>query len=602
MASPAVSIRLAISTRSRLLEVRLRFDAGVRTRHCIRFPAWTPGSYLVRDFAGNVVRAHGRLGEHPAQLRKLDKQTWLVEGAADLPVEVVFHIYCADGSVRGAYVDDRRAFAEGAAILPWVEGRESSPHELELVPVDDSGWHVETSMSPLQVDDRGFGTYRESDYLSLIDHPLVWGDLDRHRFVCDGRPHRIVTHRPVEGDGARLSADVARICRTHLGLFRNEAPFQSYAFLLRLAAEGYGGLEHRASSALLATRDAMPCHGDEEPTAKYRQLLGLFSHEYFHAWNVKAIAPAGLDVGALAAEMHFTLLWVFEGVTAYYDDLALVRSGVIDLDHYLQAMAGTITRVWRGSGRRHQSLAESSFDAWTRFYKQDANAANAIVSYYAKGALVAFALDLLLRERSEGALSLDDVMRALWVRHGRTGVGLAEGDFERVVAEVAGESFNQFFNDYVYDVKDPPLMDLLRSHAIELHWRPAHGYGDAGGRSDAAPFAVDVGGRLEAADAGVRVTFVAEDGPLAQAGVITGDEIIAWEGRRPTVAGIERLQRIVRPGAQVTLQTARDGLVQTRTLRLATAARTTAWLQATAQPADGPSRLRSLWLADTASA
>lgn len=580
--------------------MRLHLQVGGMS-HRIRFPAWTPGSYLVRDFARNVTRARGLIGRSPARLRKLDKQTWLVEGATDdLPVEALFQIHCTDLSVRGAYVDDRRAFAEGAAILPWVEGWESSPHELELVPVDDPYWHVETSMSPLEVDDRGFGIYREPGYLPLIDHPMVWGELDRRRFLCGDRPHRIVTHRPAEGDWARLSADVGRICRTHLGLFRNEAPFQSYAFLLRLTAEGYGGLEHRASSALLATREAVPRRGDRQPTAAYRQLLGLFSHEYFHAWNVKAIAPAGLDVNALAAEMHFTHLWVFEGVTAYYDDLALVRSGVIDLEHYLQAMAETITRVWRGSGRQHQTLAESSFDAWTRFYKQDANAPNAIVSYYAKGALVALALDVLLRERSDGACSLDDVMLALWVRHGRTGLALAEGDFERVVAEVAGESLGQFFDDYVYGVKDPPLTELLHSHAIELHWRPACAYSDAGGHSDAAPFAVDLGGRIEAAVAGVRVAFVADEGPMAQAGVITGDEIVAWQGCRPTVSAIEHFQRNARPGDHVALHVVRDGLIQTRTLRLEAAAVTTAWLRTAAQPAAAEQRLQSLWLADTA--
>ena len=600
MASPVISIRLQLLPRARALEVRLRLPVG-RASHRIRFPAWTPGSYLVRDFARNVTRAQGVVGNGLAQLSKVDKQTWLIEGAADdVPIEAIFQMHCADPSVRGAYVDDRRAFAEGAAILPWVEGWESSPHELELAPVDNFGWCVETSMSSLKVNDWGFGTYREPDYLSLIDHPLVWGELDRLGFRCGGRPHRIVLHRPLEGDGKRLAADVGRVCRTHLGLFHNDAPFQSYAFMLRLAAEGYGGLEHRASSALLATREAMPRPSDKGASAAYRQLLGLFSHEYFHAWNVKAIAPAGLGVDALAAEMHFTHLWVFEGVTAYYDDLALVRSGVIHLDHYLQALAETITRVFRGNGRRQQTLAESSYDAWTRFYKQDANAPNAIVSYYAKGALVALSLDLLLRERSGGATSLDDVMRVLWVKHGRTGLPLAEGDFERVAADVADESLEQFFSDYVYGVEDPPLAELLRSHGIELHWRPAHGYGDAGGRADTTPFAVDLGGRIEAAGAGVRVAFVADEGPLARAGVIPGDEIVAWQGRRPTVAGLERFQRDAAPGDHVELHVVRDGLVQPRTLRLEAAAKTTAWLRPVPQPAVAQQQLQSCWLADTA--
>jgi predicted metalloprotease with PDZ domain len=443
----------------------------------LSLPAWIPGSYMIRDFARNILTLAAESVEGtPLACRKRDKQTWVcrTEGSA---IRVRYRAYAWDLSVRAAHLDTTHAYFNGAVLLMRVRGMEDRPCLVDLMPADarvDGQWEVATSLAPEQIDSRGFGLYRAGNYEDLIDHPVEMGCFERIAFDLAGVPHRVALTGRQYADKARLESDLLRICAEHAALF-GELPIDRYLFLVTALGEGYGGLEHRFSTSLLCSRNDLPHPTDEKRTDAYVRFLGLCSHEYFHLWHVKRIRPLALLDGALDREIHTRTLWAFEGITSYYDELALVRSGRIDVRTYLGLLAATITRLARTPGREVQTLAESSFDAWTKFYKQDENAPNAIVSYYVKGALVALALDLTIRAGTQGQASLDDVMRVLWSRYGRTGLGVPEHGVEAVATEVSGLDLDGFFSTALDGTAELDLEPLLAGVGIAMRLRPADG-------------------------------------------------------------------------------------------------------------------------------
>jgi predicted metalloprotease with PDZ domain len=362
----------------------------------------------------------------------------------------------------------------------------------------------------------------------------------------------------------RICSDLARLCAQHVELF-GSAPIDDYLFLIYAARGGDGGLEHRACSSLIVSRENLPPPGRKSPPKGYRRFLGLASHEYFHLWNVKRIRPAAFVACDLTREAYTRLLWVFEGITSYYDDLALVRAGLITPAEYLELVAETITGVWQSPGRRRQSLADSSFDAWIKLYKADENAPNALISYYTKGSLVALALDLMIRGDTHGRRSLDDVMRTLWTKHGAGAVGVEEEGFERLVSDVTGLDLREFFNAVVRGTEDPPLPELLARVGVRFELRAASG-ALAGTRDHYAPAA---GLRLRDQGAAVFVANVIDGGPGQAAGLAGGDEIVAVDGIRP--AGAARLSETLsanRLGELITLHVFRRDELHTFELTL----------------------------------
>jgi predicted metalloprotease with PDZ domain len=327
--------------------------------------------------------------------------------------------------------------------------------------LEDARWRVATSLPEAAgekgaAERYGFGLYRADSYDDLIDHPVEMGTFTLGEFEACGVPHAVAITGRHDCDMGRLLADLKPVCERQIRLFGEPAPMSRYVFLTTAVGDGYGGLEHRASTALLCSRADLPHVGMDEATDGYRQFLGLCSHEYFHTWNVKRIKPAAFVPYRLAEENYTRLLWAFEGFTSYYDDLMLVRSQRIGLDDYLKLLAKTITQVHKGSGRHKQSVAESSFEAWTKYYRQDENSPNAIVSYYTKGALVALLLDLRLRAESHGARSLDTLMQALWQRHGQTGIGVAEDGIFALAAELGGEALAGWLQELVEGTAELP--------------------------------------------------------------------------------------------------------------------------------------------------
>ncbi|MCB1954518.1 MAG: M61 family metallopeptidase [Rhodocyclaceae bacterium] len=511
------------------LRVSCRIPSPDPEGQTVSLPAWIPGSYMIRDFARNLLALGARSGGRPVAMARIDKHTW--RAAPTRPgeaLELECEIYAWDLSVRAAHFDQTHCFLNGTSVFLKPHGHEDAPCLVELVAprwAGGEGWKVATAMReargvPGAARRHGFGTYQASNYDELIDHPVEMGDFTLGRFKAAGVAHEVVITGRHDCDMTRLTEDLTRICEWQVDLFGRPAPMSRYVFLATVVGDGYGGLEHRASTALLASRKELPFAGMSGCPEDYRRFLGLCSHEYFHSWNVKRIKPAAFTPYDLSRECHTTLLWAFEGFTSYYDDLALVRSGVIGRDDYLSLVGKTIASVLRGPGRLRQSVADSSFDAWTKYCRQDENAPNAIVSYYTKGSLIALALDLQLRAGSEGARSLDDVMRLLWTRHGEGSGGVPETGVFAVVSEIGGTTLARWLRKVVEGTDDLPLARWLKPFGVELVAEPAE--------------APSLGVALAGSGREAKLANVFNDGPAHQAGLSAGDILVAIDGLRVT--------------------------------------------------------------------
>jgi predicted metalloprotease with PDZ domain len=547
-------IRYQIGSRlpaSHYFDVSLRIDNPDPSGQQLRLPNWIPGSYMIRDFARNLLdlRAEGAGGE--LALEQIDKSNWRV-AASSGPVTLSYKVYANDLSVRAAHLDHDHGYYNGSSVFLEVVGQAEQPCEVMIErpgPESCADWRVATSLGRKQAEPYAFGLYEALDYDDLIDHPVEMGAFTRVAFEACGVPHDIILSGRFECDEARLAADLKTICEHHIRFFGEPAPMDYYQFQVLVVGDGYGGLEHRASTSLIAKRDSLPKPGETGVSEDYRNFLGLCSHEYFHTWNVKRIKPEAYRPYDLQQEVYTDLLWAFEGITSYYDDLGLLRSGLIDAQSYLELLAQTMTRVQRGRGRLRQSAAESSFNTWTKFYKQDENAANAIVSYYAKGCLIAACIDLKLRALTHGDSSLDDVMRRLWQDFRQHGRGVEPGGIQRIVNEIAGVDLGALLDELIYGTGELPLAALLADAGIEVTRRVAINSKDKGGKAaDGKLPTVDLGGVFKEGDDGLTLLRVAEEGALQSAGLSAVDVIIAVDGLKLNLAQLESRLLRANPG------------------------------------------------------
>ncbi len=570
----------------------------------LALPAWIPGSYLIRDFARHVIAIRAASGRRPVRLSKLDKHTWRA-APCDGPLTVTAEVYAWDHSVRGAHLDTTHGFFNGPCVFLRVLGAESRPCEVEILRPRGAryrAWRVATAMRRRRAPRHGFGVYAAADYDELIDHPVEMGSFALGTFVARGVPHEIAITGRQDVDMARLCRDLRRLCAHHIRFWGAPAPMDRYLFLVTAVDDGYGGLEHRASTALLCARDDLPRQGGDGAGERYRTFLGLASHEYFHTWNVKRIKPAAFTPYDLDRENHTALLWAFEGVTSYYDDLALVRSGLIKERDYLELLGRGATALLRNPGRSRQTVAESSWDAWIKYYRQDENSPNAVVSYYGKGSLIALCLDLLIRERSRGRRSLDDVMRALWARYGTTGAGVPEDGVERTAAEVTGLRLRDFFDRALRSTADLPLARLLKTVGLTLTVRPAESASDRGGRVTSTPAPelarkVTIGARATTEGTELTLTHVLEGGAAQRAGLSAGDAIVAIDGLRATPRNWAALLARYRPGDTVEAVAFRRDELMKFTVKLDARARDTCVIAAGGAAPASASRRRRAWLA-----
>ena len=536
MAIPAIQYTVhAADLDGHRYEVTLRIANPNPTGQVLRMPAWIPGSYLIRDFSKHIesIAAFSitDTAETELQLERIDNDTWkLPQVALGSVVEVRTTVYAFDISVRTAYLDSERGFFNPSSLCLAVEGQTHLPTALAIAPIGT--WSVQTTLIRVKTDAAGFGFYLAPNYDALLDQPVALGHFQTIDWKSRGANHSMVIQGCLqEIDRQRLATDLSAICESIIDLFEpktKRAPFQRYLFLVNAVLSGYGGLEHADSTALLCNRDHLPQHGLLNEDG-YREFLGLCSHEYIHAWLVKRIQPKAFQPYDLQVRNHTRLLWLFEGFTSYYDDLQLLRSKRIALQPYLDLVARNWNMVLRGPGRHKQSVADSSFDAWTKYYQADEHTPNAVVSYYAKGALIALGLDLLIRAQTRQRKSLDNVMQLLWTAHGKTQEGLAEDGFERIVLAAIGPDFKkpwlQFKARYIEGTHDLPLTQWLAVQSIvvadkkmsllehmKLQW--AMRYNDQSGW--------------------VKVTHVLDGGIAQRAGLAPGDLIASINGQRLT--------------------------------------------------------------------
>ena len=508
----------------------------------VSLPVWIAGSYMVREFAKQITGISARQGKRTLAVQQLDKATWAVNCEAGQPLTLHYQVHAHDDSVRTAWLTTERGFFNGTSLCLQAEGLADVPHHLELVAESfnahkasrSAAWQVATGLTPVKIDRQGFGTYVATDYDELVDCPVEMGAFWSGSFKACGIEHRFVVAGATPAfDGERLLRDSQKICETAIrfwhGKKHSATPHKNYVFMLNAVADGYGGLEHRNSTALICDRADLPRLDDAKPSDGYTTLLGLISHEYFHTWNVKRLRPAEFARYDFTQENYTELLWFFEGFTSYYDDLLLRRAGLIDDAQYLKLLNKTINQVLQTPGREVHSVAQSSFEAWTKYYRQDANSPNLTVSYYTKGALVALCLDLSLRQHGvkNHGVSLDDVMRALWARccvsKGAQGASkhdgpMTEADVLAVLKELTGRSWATEFKAWVHGTRDLPLEKLLAAHGVQVTHEPAQ-------------LAQRLGLRV-AEDHSVQIKTVLNGSAAHKAGFAPGDEWLGVDGWR----------------------------------------------------------------------
>ena len=536
----------AASLHAHLFRVTLTISAPSPLQ-TVSLPVWIPGSYLVREFSKNFQQLKAQQGGQKCAITQQDKCTWQIDCAEGAPLVLSYEVYALDNSVRTAWLDADRGFFNGTSLFLRVHGQEAQPHHVQLVPVtEQAAWQLATGLTPVKVNAHGFGLYAATNYDELVDCPVEMGAFWRGHFTACGVPHQLVVAGALPSfDKDRLIADTKKICETEIMFWHGDkataktagqhTPHPRYVFMLNAVDEGFGGLEHRNSTALICGRRDLPRVGEAKTSEGYTTLLGLISHEYFHTWNVKQLRPFDLARYDYTQENYTELLWFFEGFTSYYDDLLLRRAGLIDDASYFKLLNKTLNQVMQTPGRRIQSVAQSSWDAWVKYYRQDENTPNATVSYYTKGALVALCLDLSLRSEStpgKGRTTLDDVMRALW-QHCQGGP-MQEADLLAALQALTGRSWRKEIRAWVHSTAELPVRALLTAQGLMVH-------------DDEAQMAQRLGLRAIDGPTGVQIKVVLRGGAAEQAGLAAGDEWLGVEvgaGRKDGQGGSWRLHKL----------------------------------------------------------
>jgi len=534
----------------------------------LTLPAWIPGSYLIREFSRNVLYVRGQINKQDVACTRARKDCWRIEvdtalqsaelpgaGQTDLLLECEWRVYAWDLSVRGAHLDENHGFFNGTSLFLCPHGMEHEPIGLTISRPGENlkDWTVACGLQGGDEAEKdahgcpvlkagGLVTFNAPDYDSLIDHPMEMGVLQTESFHALGVQHVFAVYGADHDlDLKRICNDLKPVCEAQIALFEPEskqAPFDRYVFMLHATDNGYGGLEHRNSTALLCNVSDLPQRGVEKAPKGYEGFLGLCSHEYFHSWNVKRMKPAAFVPYDLTQENYTGLLWIFEGFTSYYDDVMLARAGKMDETAYLTALGKTIAQVMKGPGRLNQSVADSSFDAWTKYYRQDENAPNAIVSYYTKGALVALCIDSAIREHTSGQKSLDDAMRLMWRRKGLTGSGLGEDEFESLVHEATGVDLTHSIRAWSQSTVELPLADALKTYGYELEEKSAEE-------------AIYLGLHGQFKPEGMLVKQVINGSPAHVAGISAGDILVALGDKRLNETNYKRMLASSRPGTSL---------------------------------------------------
>lgn len=507
--------------RQHLIHVTLRFLAN--PTQVLALPTWIPGSYLIREFSKHIeaVKAYDEAGRI-LKIQKFEKNKWRLFNTDHELITVEYDVYAYDLSVRGAYVDQTRLYVNPACACLGLEGQEDKAIEVEVfLPNELKHFQLATGLVAKSLV-KGRYTLKAKNYAELIDAPFELAEQTRFSFDAAGIPHEFVVSGKHAMNAARMQQDLEKICATEIALF-GSAPFQDYTFMTMATGNSYGGLEHPNSTSLITPRDDLPkANEQEEPSKEYQRFLGLCSHEYFHSWLVKFIRPDSFVNYDLNREGYTSLLWIFEGFTSYYDDLILLRSGVVNQESYIALLKAQIDHYLQNPGRAIQTVAESSFDAWVKFYRQDENSNHAGTSYYNKGCLVALCLDLGLRLRGS---SLDALMRKLY-DNAQQGIQVHERTIYELCQELTGDSWAEQINHLINTTEELPLDQLFPEFGLSYSLK----------NDKRLPLGLKLADKPE----GVLVQAARRDGQAAQAGLSAHDVIIAIDGLKASSKLIEQ--------------------------------------------------------------
>lgn len=555
-ASPRAHYRISVpapETHLAHVELRITDAAALGDTISLTMAGWSPGSYLIRDYARHVRQVAARTaGGEPRRVQKTSKDTWAIERGGTDELVVTYRVYSHDLTVRTSHIDPTHAFLHGPATYLMVEARRTEPCRVQIETPPGREWLVATGL-----DSDGAG-FLAANVDELLDCPIHMGECEVRMFEAADVPIKLVVWTELDGPGVagldQLATDLSAIIDAHAARFGGKVPFRHYTFILMLTPGGYGGLEHGNSSANLhspfgnATRKS------------YDGLLELLSHEFFHVWNGKRIFPAAFSPFDYHQEAYTRCLWVVEGITSYIDRYTLLRSGRINAQRYLEKLAEEWGRLLAIPGRSLQSLEEASFDAWIKLYKPDESNLNTTVSYYLKGSIVALVMDVIIRQQSESARSLDQVLALLWQRYGSVGKPYPE-EVQPLFEEATGVAMGELFDRYIRGCEDPDMGAVLARAGLLLRstWEPSQ---REGGRTPVW-LGVVTGGNG-------KIAGVLDSGPAHRAGLSPGDEIIAVDGWR-VASDAELRQRLAarEPGAPMELAVFRRGRLLTIKVRVA---------------------------------
>ncbi len=550
--APEISYTVSMSKPyTHLLEVEMRLRGSLSASTNVVMPVWTPGSYLVREYARHVQDFAAKDASGRAlSWNKTNKNTWRIETTGAREVVVTYSVYANELTVRTNELNDQHAFFTPAALLVYPEGQLNAPSTLRVVPFGN--WKVATGLPTVSGRDN---TFRAENFDILYDSPVEVGNFKTLSFEVKGVPHRIV----IDGEGnyepERMRRDVQKIVEAAVSLMGGDIPYKDYTFILHLRASGGGGLEHLNSTALMYPRHAF------RSQARYTDFLSLVAHEYYHLWNVKRIKPDVLGPFDYNQENYTKLLWVAEGITSYYENIILLRAGLLSDKDYLASIASSFQDLQNRPGRFEQSLEESSFDAWIKYYRSDENAVNSQISYYDKGAIVGLLLDLEIRRLSRGARSLDDVMNYLYNEYAKKGRNYTPQDFQRAAEQAAGSTLEPFFARYVRGHEELDYNAALNHVGLLLDTT-------TGGAGRAVPERAFFGATLAQDGARLVVRNVRAGTPAYDQGINANDEIVALDGMRVTLESFDARLAEKKPGDRIQLTLFRNDDLRTFDVRL----------------------------------
>ncbi|MEA5595158.1 M61 family metallopeptidase [Rivularia sp. UHCC 0363] len=512
-----ISYQVAMSQpENHLFEVTLHLEGYSSSILDLKMPVWTPGSYLVREYAKHLQDFSAISDDKALTWRKVGKNYWQVDTNNVAKITIKYRIFANELTVRTNHLDATHAYFNGAALFFRIP--EFDRQEIRVtIHTPHPQWQITTTLSAVEEN-----TFVAADFDTLVDSPFEIGSHQLYDFEVRSLPHQLAIWGKGNVQVEPMIEDIKRIIEVEAQMF-DGLPYEQYLFLLHLSAQSYGGLEHKNSCSLIYQRFGF---SDRE---KYERFMQLVAHEFFHLWNVKRIRPKELEVFDYDQENYTPSLWFCEGTTSYYDLLIPLKAGIYNVKSYLNNLSKEITLYETTPGRKVQPVSESSFDAWIKLYRQDANSRNSQISYYLKGEMISLLLDLLIRDRHNNQRSLDDVMLKLWQQFGKNEVGYTADELQQVIESVAGIDLTDFFQRFVHGTEDLPFNEYLQPFGLKLIADKTN-----------EPF---LGIKVTSENARESIKFVETDSPAQIAGIDAGDELLAIDGIKITANKLsERLK------------------------------------------------------------